>query len=306
MSTHRQFVISSTEAGLRLDIFCVGRLEGLSRSQIQQLIKLGHIKVNGDTVKPRHALRGGDLVEIDQIERQSGKSALPVEQPKIPIIYEDRQVVVINKPAGISAHQGNGTNGQTIADWFAYRYAALLPVGEPERSGIVHRLDKDTSGVMILAKTPEALEHLKKQFKNRRAKKEYLALVYGTPGETKGRITRALSRSKRNPTRRTVDPAGREAVTEWRVEEKLKKNFSLLRAYPLTGRTHQIRVHLHFLGFPIVGDALYVFKRQKPPRGVGRQMLHAETLRVILPGGQTKTFIAPLPDDFSQVLEELR
>jgi 23S rRNA pseudouridine1911/1915/1917 synthase len=299
-----EFTISSADAGQRLDVFCVAHAPGASRAAIQRAIKNGDIQVNQETVKPRQIVREGDVVSITLPEAAEAQAA-EVAIPECPIIYEDRDVVVIDKPAGLAVHPGAGQPQATVAAWFAARYLDSVSVGDPDRPGIVHRLDKDTSGVLILAKTQKAYDHLKSQFERRRAHKDYLALVFGVPGEPKGRINRALLRSKHNPLRRTIDPAGKEAVTEWRLEEKFARH-ALLRVWPLTGRMHQIRVHLHFLGFPIVGDALYVFKRQKPPHGVRRQLLHAEKLTLMMPSGDHKTFIAPLPADFQNVLKQLR
>lgn len=299
------FTISDVDAGQRLDLFCVTQLSVYSRGAIQRAIKNGTIAVNGESVKPRRMLREGDIVTVREgafvVEEQ--QDAAPVV-PELPIIHEDKDIVVIDKPAGIAVHPGQGQSSGTVADWFSGRYPEAQ-VGDPGRPGIVHRLDKETSGVLLLAKHQEALEHFKKQFKIHRARKEYLALVLGNPGESSGRITRPLARSKRNPLRRTVDPEGKPAVTEWQKEESLG-GYALLRVYPLTGRTHQIRVHLHFLGFPIVGDKLYVFKRKRPPAGVYRHLLHAEKLTVMNLKGKKKTFTAPLPSDFAEVLESLR
>ncbi|MEK7557203.1 MAG: RluA family pseudouridine synthase, partial [Patescibacteria group bacterium] len=243
-----------------------------------------------------------------------GVDILPVE---VPILYEDKDVVVINKPTGLEAHPSASTGqASTVSGWFGQRYPEAEHVGEEEnRPGIVHRLDKETSGVMILAKTNTAYQHLKNEFKVRRAKKEYLALVFGIPTMKRGRVTRPLGRSPRNPLRRTIDAAGKPAITEWQIERKISKQglaphrrgapgagFALLRLFPFTGRTHQLRAHLHFLGHPIVGDKLYTFKRQRPPQGVTRQLLHAEKLTLTLPSGKRKTFIAPLPDDFARAI----
>jgi 23S rRNA pseudouridine1911/1915/1917 synthase len=165
---------------------------------------------------------------------------------------------------------------------------------------------------MILAKTAAAMQHYKQQFKKHYAKKEYLALVFGELNGNDGRINQAIIRSRRNPSRRTIVPktkahilSGKMAITEWRIEKALTKNYTLLRVYPLTGRTHQIRVHLHFIGHPIVGDHLYTFKRQQSPPGVKRQMLHAEKLTIKLPAGVRKSYRAPLPEDFVTVLQGL-
>lgn len=297
------FTITPDQAGQRLDIFCATNFPAISRSALQKAIKQSHITINGQSAKPKTTLKSHDTVQVNLPTPAQQVSDTP--PPNLPILHEDPHVVVIDKPAGIVSHPGQGVASGTVTDWFAARYPDKVPALDPERPGLVHRLDKDTSGVLIMAKTPDAYDKLKRQFKLHRARKEYLALVFGNPGEPKGRITRPLARSKRNPLRRTIDPAGKPAITEW-VKEETINNYTLLRVYPLTGRTHQIRAHLHFLGFPIVGDSLYVFKRQKSPAGVTRHLLHAEKLSLTLPSGKTKTFVAPLPDDFQQVLTSLR
>ncbi|MDP3997053.1 MAG: RluA family pseudouridine synthase [bacterium] len=298
-------IVADTQAGQRLDLFCVSLTPNLSRAVIQRAVKVGDVLLNGKIVKPRQIIKTGDSVSINiNPPAKHPLSPLPAINPSI--LFEDSDVVVINKPAGISVHPGAGNEQKsTISSWFAARYPAAASVGDdPARPGIVHRLDKDTSGALIIAKTQKAFLDLKEQFKKRRVKKEYLALVFGVPGGTDGRITRPLIRSKRNPLRRTIDEQGKPAVTEWRLEKKFGK-FALLRVYPLTGRTHQIRAHLHFLGFPIVGDALYVFKRQRPPAGVTHQLLHAEKITFALPTGKKKTVAAPLPADFEYILDTL-
>ncbi len=316
----QQFVVTSQAAGQRLDLFCVAKLPGFSRAAIQKAIKAGQVTVNGVVGPGKKAVREGDTVSlrlaslaIDRplsAEAMGGKAATLT----IPTLYEDREVVVINKPAGVIMYSLTGE--PTVATWFLKHYdgspfappAGGATAGEPSssvRPGIVHRLDKETSGVVVLAKTPEALQYLLKQFKERRPKKEYLALVFGVLGEKKGRITRDIARSKRNPMRRAVVDTGKDAITEWQLEEKLG-DFSLLRVWPLTGRMHQIRAHLHWLGFPVVGDALYTIRHKRLPAGTKRQLLHAEKLTVKLPSGAVKTFIAPLPEDFADVLRGLR
>lgn len=310
------------EAGQRLDVFCVGKVPHISRAVLQKAIRAVQITINGKAVKPRQTVKAGDGVQINLPDQVSPPLSLPRSHGEIPegveILYEDKDVVVINKPAGIEVHPGMIPSQPTVTAWFASRYPNAKNVGEEDgRPGVVHRLDKDTSGVLILAKTNAAFEHLKKEFKNRRAKKEYLALVYGVPTMRKGRITRPIGRTPRNPLRRTIDENGKPAVTEWQIEQKLDKagtaprrsstsgsGYTLLRLFPFTGRTHQLRVHMHFLGHPIVGDKLYTFKRQRPPEGVKRQLLHAEKLTIELPSGKMKSFIAELPQDFQRILEK--
>lgn len=320
------YTISPDEAGQRLDVWCVGTLPDHTRSVIQRAIKQGMVTINDHTVKPNRLVRAGDRITIELIKPAP---TLPIAQqamPDIPILFENKEIVVIAKPAGIATHPGSGVTTPTISDWFVSQYPKTAHVGEGDviRPGIVHRLDKDTSGVMILAKDQETFDYLKQQFKDRRVKKEYLALIFGIPGESSGRIVRALVRSKRNPMRRTVateqTPVRRgqrftgekPAITEWQKERTMTdpttgRTYSLLRVLPFTGRTHQIRVHLHWLGFPIVGDQLYTFKRQRPPQGATRQLLHAEKLTIALPiTNEQKTFSAPVPPDFQAILDQLQ
>lgn len=300
------FTVSDESSGQRLDVFCTAAMSGYSRSAIQKAIKNEKILVNGSPSKPRQVVKKDDHVRIFLSDTHAVTEAPAPLDMNIPVVHEDRDVVVINKPAGIAVHPGVGIRFGTIADWFAKRYPDAVGVGEGDgRPGIVHRLDKDTSGIMILAKNESAYEHLKKQFKGRRAKKEYLALVFGVPGGRDGRITKPIARSRRNPLRRAVDDEGKEAATDWMTEQKYGTKHALIRVFPQTGRMHQIRVHLHFLGYPIVGDSLYTFKRKKQPQGATRQLLHAEKLTITLPNDTTKTFIAPMPEDFQAVLDRL-
>lgn len=266
--------------------------------------------MNGAVSTTKKAVKEGDVVTLQQAAPATLAPLTPAPLT-IPTLYEDRDVVVITKPAGVAMYPSSleelrRASSPTVAHWFVEHYSSSKDVAvSPERPSIVHRLDKETSGVVVLAKTKEALEFLLKQFKERRAKKEYITLVFGWLGEKKGRITRDIARSKRNPMRRAVVDKGKEAITEWQLEEKLGE-FSLLRVWPLTGRTHQIRVHLHWLGFPVVGDALYTIRHKRPPSGTKRQLLHAEKLTVKLLNGASKAFIAPLPEDFASVLQQLR
>jgi 23S rRNA pseudouridine1911/1915/1917 synthase len=300
------FTVEPSEAGQRLDLWCANKTPA-SRSALQKAIKTERVLVNGKATKPRYTVKAGDVVTLELPEAAEVSVTVEPRKVTVPILYEDKDVVVVNKPAGLAVYSGQAQETTTVASWFVARYPDSQDVGnDPVRPGIVHRLDKDTSGVLILAKNPDAFENLSTQFAQRRVKKEYIALVFGVPSMNDGRITRPLGRSKRNPLRRTIDPEGRHAVTEWKLEQKLSDRFALLRVWPFTGRMHQIRTHLHFIGHPIVGDALYMFKRQRPPHGVRRQLLHAETLTVRLPSGRKRAFTAPLPADFQETIKKIQ
>src|SRR3989344_958810 len=301
----QESTIKEAQSGQRLDVFCTGLLGHLSRAAIQRAFKEQQILVNSRETRAKYIVKIGDIVTINLPEAQKAVAA-EKNDVRLHVLYEDRDVVVVNKPAGVAVHHGVGIRSGTVSDWFVQHYPDAKNIGEQEgRAGIVHRLDKDTSGVLIVAKHEQALEMLKKQFYDRRARKEYVALVFDVPGRKEGRITKSIGRSRKNPMRRAVDEEGKEAATEWKIERRFGEKFALLRVFPFTGRTHQIRVHLHHLGYPIVGDQLYAFKKKKQPEGVHRQLLHAEKLTIMLPNEKTKTFVAPLADDFAHVLEIL-
>ncbi len=232
---------------------------------------------------------------------------------EIEILFENDDVMVINKPAGIMVHEDGYNEEETVVDWFLHREPSARGVGEPgyspkgqelERSGVVHRLDRDTSGVMILAKKQEAFLHLKDQFQDRLAKKEYIALVYGAMKEKWGTISLPIGRSPRDHRKRLAGNKAvgtlREAETNWeclKVGEYNGERFSEVRLKPKTGRTHQIRVHLKSISRPVVGDALYAASEMKNSNNLGlsRMALHAAALTITLPNGEEMTFSAPLP-----------
>lgn len=230
------------------------------------------------------------------------------------VLYEDQDVLVINKPAGLIVHSDGRTAEPSVAEWVVARYPAMRGVGEPwvspqgevvDRPGIVHRIDRTTSGVLILAKTQATYMFLKNQFQARTAEKEYLAVVYGHPTEQRGRVEREIVRIKSMPPRwgvsRGTENKKRAAVTDWEVVRRFEidgKPYATLRVLPKTGRTHQIRVHLKALGYPIVGDHLYAAGKVSPG-GVARPALHAHRLTVTLPSGGRRTFEAPIPTDLA-------
>jgi 23S rRNA pseudouridine1911/1915/1917 synthase len=299
-----KYTASNTDVGQRLDVFCVSKAANYSRAAIQRAIKTGAILVNQSPSKPRYLIKLNDVITVNL--SQENPAPVNITPVHVPIIFENDNVVVINKPAGVPVHPGSGAPTFTIAHWFQERYQTKGVGEDPNRPGIVHRLDKDTTGVLILAKTSSAYTKLKHQFQHRRAHKEYLALVYGVPGKPSGRITRPLIRSPRNPLRRTITrQGGKDAITEWKLEQSFPPHYALLRAFPFTGRTHQIRAHLHFLGHPIVGDPLYTFRRRRPPLGISRQLLHATKLTITLPDHSRHVFEAPLPLDFQEVIKSI-
>lgn len=233
--------------------------------------------------------------------------------PEPSIIFEDKDVLVLDKPAGIAVHADSRTQERTLADWIAEKYPETKGVGESlgdiVRPGIVHRLDKDTSGVLIVAKNNKTYEFLKKQFQDRLVGKKYLALVWGNVKEDEGVVDRPIGKSAKDFRQRSATSNARgtlrEAETHWKVKERFG-NYTLLEVTPKTGRTHQIRVHLKAVSHPIVCDKLYASGRECPIGILARQGLHAKSLRIKLPSGVERTFEAPIPDDFAGLLEELR
>lgn len=233
---------------------------------------------------------------------------------KLPIIYEDADMVAVNKPAGVMTHPDGRTTEETVSDWFATTYPLSKEVGETQkltdgteirRPGIVHRLDRETSGVLVLAKTPEAHTFLKEAFQNREAKKTYLAFVYGVPKERKGVIEFSIGRSRKDFRLRSAQPKAkgtlREALTRYEVLADTGE-YALMKVMPETGRTHQIRVHLKAIHHPIVSDALYA-PNHAPAFGLSRLGLHAYSLELPMQDGTRMELIAPVPEDFKKGLE---
>lgn len=240
-------------------------------------------------------------------------------EERIRILYEDDDVLVIDKPSGMMVHSDGKSEEETVVTWFLQYYPKAHDVGEEqilkdgthiERSGVVHRLDKETSGVLILAKTQDAFLHLKAQFHDRLAEKEYRAFVYGRMKEKWGTIERAIGRSTKDFRLRSAQRGAkgtlRPAVTDWECISQSEMH-AYLRLMPKTGRTHQLRVHMKAIGRPIVNDTLYAPKNllQSDNLGIGRLALHAYSLRLVLPNGEQKTFISELPESFSHVAERI-
>lgn len=289
----------------RLDKFLVACLPQYSRSYLQGLIKEGFVLV--DRVPARKAgqlLEGEVEVEI-RIPAVAPSELLPEAIP-LDVLFENKDVLVVNKPAGMVVHPAAGHTSGTLVHAALAHVPDLEGVGGERRPGVVHRLDKHTSGVILLAKNDAAHRWLQEQFRMRRVEKSYIALVDGRPPTPFGRIEIPLGRNPAQRKQMAVAPQtkGREAISEYRTLETFPQH-TLLEVHPLTGRTHQIRVHLSFLGCPVVGDTIYGRKRASLP--LGRHFLHAASLKVVLPGeSQPRSFEAPLPAELLQVLERLR
>lgn len=294
-----------SESPVRADSF-IAEAIGVSRSKVQKAIKNGSILINGEQILVKSQLEGDLTISYDPsyfIVEKDPSAPLP----PLSIIFENDDVIVIDKQAGVLVHENDTSTDQTIADSLVAYCPAIAKVGDkPEiRPGIVHRLDKDASGVLIAAKTPEAYTHLKRQFKDRLTKKEYTVLVHGTFERAYGTFNFPISRSKAHG-RMAAKPesqGGKEAVTHYTVREEFS-HFSLLDVRIETGRTHQIRVHMFASDHPVVGDRLYRRKNVKAD-ALERLFLHASKLTITLPSGETAEFEAPLPDELSNFLTDL-
>ena len=293
------------EQPLRLDKFLSSRLPEYSRSRLQGLITEGHASVNNETVFiSRFKVEKGSTVELSIPEPEP--AGLVAEAIPLDVIFENDDVMIVNKPAGMVVHPSAGHATGTLVHAALAHAPEMEGVGGEQRPGIVHRLDKDTSGLILIAKNERAHRWLQDQFRLRRVHKTYIALLDGKPPTPEGRVEADIARDPAHRKQMAIVPAGRgrEAVTEYRVIETFAHH-TLIEAYPLTGRTHQIRLHMAFLKCPIVGDTLYGYKHKSLE--INRHFLHAAKIRVILPGEETgQTFSAPLPDDLVEILNQLR
>jgi len=293
------------DAGGRLDRWLCRCLPELSRSRIQQLIKSGHVTACGRPVKAHQKPVAGTAVHISIPDPEA--LDLTAEDIPLNVIYEDADIIVVNKQAGMVVHPAAGHYSGTLVNALLGRCRDLPGIGGKMRPGIVHRLDKGTSGALVAAKTERAMAGLARQFKDRAVRKEYLALVWGRPRETRARIETSIGRSRRDRKKMSVNPvAGRNAVTNYETVEVFKR-LALLRVRIETGRTHQIRVHLAHLGCPVVGDCDYGGRRGELPQEAERPMLHAERLAFDHPAsGKRREFVAPLPADMKKLIGALK
>lgn len=305
------FDVSEADAGARLDAFLAARVEGVSRSTLKRVIDDGDVLVGGRAAKPSLKLKGGERVEVE-LPAPPPSEVEPEEMP-LDILHEDAEVVVVNKPAGLVVHPAAGVHSGTLANALAYHFGRLAGGGSL-RPGIVHRLDRDTSGVIVVAKTARAHESLSEQFRERTVFKSYVALAHGATKEERGKVELPVGRDPHNRTRMAVVRGGRAALSLWRVRRRFTR-FTLLDVQIKTGRTHQIRVHLAWMKHPVVGDETYGGGRDKTiadpalrarVAALGRQFLHAERLGFHHPAsGEWLGFAAPLPPELAGFLETL-
>ena len=307
--------VKKADRGKRLDLFLAEHLRGQSRSQIQQYIREGCIVLGGTQAKAGARVKEGDLIQ-GQIPAPRPARALPEDLP-LRLIYEDADIVVVDKPPGMAVHPAGRMQSGTLVNALLFRLKDLQGVGGVMRPGIVHRLDKGTSGVMVVAKNDQAHEALVQQFRKREVKKLYLALVYGKVQGKDGTIAAPLGRhpiDRKRFSLRTRQP--KEALTEWQVRERFA-GITFVEVAPKTGRTHQIRVHMASRGHPLVGDPLYTKKRRlaliEDPvlkgciEALSRQALHASSIAFRHPTtGKMVEFTAPLAADIEAILEVLR
>ena len=297
MKTH-QLLVPKEQSKLRLDQFLAKQLPEYSRSRLQQLILGGFVQLNNVTTRPRQIVRSGDKIEV--IEPPLEKIETRPEPIPLEILFEDDDLIVINKAAGLTVHPGAGHREHTLVNALLSHCATLSGIGGKERPGIVHRLDKETSGCLVAAKNDVAHRELSKQFAARTVEKIYLALVAGKLRKATGIIEEKIGRHPVHRQRMSVTSSrGRTAKTEYRVIRS-SDQASLIECRLHSGRTHQIRVHLHHLGHPVLGDKIYA---PKVATNYPRQMLHAWKLGFRHPrSAKQKIFEAPLPDDFNQTI----
>jgi 23S rRNA pseudouridine1911/1915/1917 synthase len=325
------FRVAAKDAGARLDAYLAARIDDWSRARIHRLIEDGDVLINGRTAKPSYKLRDNDEIEAELTP--SAQSQFTPEDIPIEVVYEDDEIIVVNKPAGLIVHPAAGIAGGTLVNALAYRFHQLrnadfglrnektasnpqseIRIPQYPRPGIVHRLDRDTSGLIVVAKTEAAHENLADQFRAREVFKSYVALVHGSVAEENGSIDQPIARDPRNRTRMAVVRGGRPSLSLYRVRQRFER-FTLLDVEIKTGRTHQIRVHLQWLKHPVVGDAVYGDGRDKTVMDVrlrarisslNRQFLHAEQLGFRHPRtNDALRLTAPLPAELAKLLDEL-
>jgi 23S rRNA pseudouridine1911/1915/1917 synthase len=306
---HHETRIPPSLAGRRLDQALADLFEDYSRSMLSAWIKEGRVRLNDRPCRPRDTVSAGDRVDVEAVLAASAEMA--PEQVAFGVVYEDRGVIVVDKPAGLVVHPGAGNAHRTLVNGLLHRYPELSAL---PRAGLIHRLDKDTSGLLVVARTPRSFQRLTSMMAEREIHRTYAALVHGIV-VAGGTIEAAIARDRHHRTRMKVSEGGREAVTHYRISRKFRAH-TLLEIALETGRTHQIRVHMQHIGSPIVGDPAYGTRQRLPPgatadlqaalRGLKRQALHAMRLAFSNPSGRGEIAVeSPLPADLVILLEAL-
>jgi 23S rRNA pseudouridine1911/1915/1917 synthase len=309
MAEVKQVPVTPDGAGKRLDAWLSTREPDLSRARIQELIRAGHILLNEQPTKPSHKLAAGQVIALTIPPAVAVD--LKAENIPLEILFEDQDLIVLNKPAGLVVHPAAGHADGTLVNALLAHCPDLEGIGGEKRPGIVHRLDRDTTGAMVVAKNETAMRSLVNQFRHRQVTKEYLALVWGHLAPAAGRTETLIGRNPRDRKKMCTRPdpsSGRQAITVYQTIETFADT-SLVKIQIETGRTHQIRVHMAFLGHPVVGDQQYGRPRRDvlPVPVPDRQMLHAARLSFTHPRtGQARTFEAPMPTDMSELIDALR
>jgi 23S rRNA pseudouridine1911/1915/1917 synthase len=318
---HFSFTADEGQTALRVDKFLMNRIENATRNKIQQAAKAGSVHVNGSIVKSNYKVKGGDTVQV-LFAHPPHENLLVGENIPLNIVYEDDALLVVDKPAGLVVHPGHGNYSGTLLNALIY-HIENLPTNRNDRPGLVHRIDKDTSGLLVVAKTEHAMAHLAQQFYDKTSERSYLALVWGEPTDDKGTVEGHLGRDPKNRLLMTVFPdadQGKEAVTHYEVVERFGY-VTLLRCRLETGRTHQIRAHMKYIGHPLFNDARYggnkilkgtTFTKYKQFvdncfKTLPRQALHAQSLGFVHPEtGKKLQFQSELPEDFLAGIEKWR
>jgi 23S rRNA pseudouridine1911/1915/1917 synthase len=297
------FDVDETDCDVRLDVFISNKIKMFSRSYIKKIIDDDAVSVNNTVKKPNYRLKIGDKIKV--IVPEPVEAKIEAQNIDIDVVYEDEHILIVNKPQGMVVHPAHGNKDGTLVNALLKHCTSLSGIGGVKRPGIVHRIDKDTSGLIIVAKTDEAHIELSKQLKERSIIRKYIALIEGRMKAEKGTINAPIGRHPNDRKKMAVvDKNGRNAVTYYKVIERFNSN-TLIEAQLETGRTHQIRVHMSYLGYPITGDTLYGYKRQKiSSKG---QFLHAYILEFYHPvTGEYLKFRINLPDYFDDILKKLR
>lgn len=298
---NREYELTAEESGQRLDKYLAEKMTDLSRSRIKELVQAGEVLVNGKKSKVSYKVQKGDLIQVTVLPLEP--LALEAENIPLDIVYEDEDVIVVNKPQGMVVHPAAGHPSHTLVNALLYHTRDLADSPEGFRPGIVHRIDKDTSGLLMVAKNAAARESLEKQLATKSNKRQYLAIVHGNFAEEEGTIDAPIGRNPKDRKQMAVVEKGKSAVTHFKVLEQYQ-GYSLVECQLETGRTHQIRVHMAYIGHPLAGDPLYGPRKTLPGHG---QFLHAKTLGFEQPRtGEWLEFSVQPPEIFQQTVADLR